>query len=101
MLIDYSSSNSLDMAITDTFSGEKPCGLCNVIASEKERDADRDKNGFPAPPASVKYGKELLPLTIACLLAPLSEDYLPPPFQEGLNRLSSITISPLLPPPRA
>ena len=37
MIASYSSDDSLSTAISDTFSGERPCSLCNAIADTKSK----------------------------------------------------------------
>ncbi len=43
----YSEESGWAQAAEDTFSGEKPCSLCNAIADAKERERGGDEN-FPA-----------------------------------------------------
>ena len=101
MLVSYSQETSVTQAVTDTFSGEKPCCLCKTIATEKKRDSERSGEPAPLPPGSAKYGKELYPTEIATLTPPRASPYLSPDFAALAAAISQPPSGPAAPPPRA
>jgi len=70
MLVDYSQDDGLLQAAKDTFSGEKPCGLCSVIKSARQSEPE-DK--VPASPASALAAKPV------CDMLPMGEVVIQPP----------------------
>ena len=47
MLVNYSQESSIQIAVSETFSGERPCRLCNFIA-----DVDTKQSKLPIQPGA-------------------------------------------------
>jgi hypothetical protein len=100
MLVSYSQEGSLKQAVTDTFSGEKPCHLCKKIAKAKSTESSGKKQHAPLPPPASKLFNDLFPPTIASLSAPYSSPFPQPVFLTGEELLSLSASGPPVPPPR-
>lgn len=98
MLVSYSQESTLSQAVTDTFSGEKPCCLCKKIAASKS--AEKDNNEAPFPPGSSKLFQDLFPPTVASLKDPFSAPFPLPIFLTEAALLSPPASGPPVPPPR-
>ncbi|WP_411826127.1 hypothetical protein [Luteolibacter sp. AS25] len=97
MLVEYSQESSLAEAAVDTFSGEKPCSLCIRIEASKQDDSKQD----PVLPTLEKLSKELLPISLASLKEPVSQEALFASFSAPAELLVSYQSGPPSPPPRA
>jgi hypothetical protein len=98
MLVSYSQERSFSEAVTDTFSGEKPCGLCEKIASSKS--TDKENQNAPLPPGSPKLFQDLFPPTLVSLKDPFPSPFPQPAFLAGAAPLSPPAAGPPVPPPR-
>jgi len=98
MLVSYSQESTLSQAVADTFSGEKPCGLCEKIAASKS--AEKERENAPLPPGSPKLFQDLFPPSVASLKAPFSSPFPQPAFLLGCDPLSPPASGPPVPPPR-
>ncbi len=66
MLASYSQQSSLRMAIQETFSGERPCGMCKAI-----QESESNNSHLPAKAKSTAEELRLLLLQVSPLkLAP-------------------------------
>lgn len=101
MLVSYSQDGGVIQAVTDTFSGEKPCKLCCKIAAA--RDSDKEA---PAPVLPVSVGmkalvlKEILPASQVCLKLPVFSELQAVVFPGVLYSLGRVAVQPPTPPPR-
>ncbi len=100
MILDYSQESSLSQAVTDTFSGEKPCCLCKKIAAVKEADPNGGREKAPLPPLSAKLFQDLFPPSHAELKDPFSAPFPHPGFAPVAQSLSPPSNGPPSPPPR-
>lgn len=100
MLVSYSQESTLSQAVTDTFSGEKPCHLCEKIAEAKSKEPGEENHEAPLPPAASKLFNDLFPSTIASLADPFSTPFPQPAFLTGAELLSLPPSGPPVPPPR-
>ena len=98
MLVSYSQESTLSQAVTDTFSGEKPCCLCKKIAASKS--AEKENKNAPFPPGSSKLFQDLFPPTVASLNDPFSAPFPLPTFLTEAALLSPPASGPPVPPPR-
>lgn len=98
MLVSYSQESSFSQAVTDTFSGEKPCCLCEKIAASKS--SEKENKNTPFPPGSSKLFQDLFPPTLASLKDPFSSPFPHPAFLPGSIPLSPPASGPPVPPPR-
>ncbi len=103
MLASYSQDRGIIQAAKDTFSGEKPCDLCNRIASAEE--LNQSGNPEPLPPAgsalASKLLQDMLPASLTTLRPPGSRALPAPSFVAPLSPWLQIHASPPVPPPRA
>ncbi len=75
MLVIYSQDTSISEAVVDTFSGEKPCYLCEKISEAKSSDSEKES---PEPvQLSQKLFQDLIAPSFANLHDPFSSP-LPP-----------------------
>ncbi|MEP2774996.1 MAG: hypothetical protein ABJQ29_13140 [Luteolibacter sp.] len=100
MLVDYSSESSISQAVTDTFSGEKPCALCNKISAAKAAESDSEQEPAPLLSASSKLFQDLYPPTIPTLHDPFSTPFPEAIFASPADLISPPTNGPPTPPPR-
>jgi hypothetical protein len=100
MLVSYSQESTLKQAVSDTFSGEKPCHLCEKIAEVKSKEPGEEKPEVPLPPSASKLFNDLFPPTIATLADPFSNPFPQPAFLTGAELLSLSASGPPVPPPR-
>ena len=100
MLVSYSQESTLKQAVSDTFSGEKPCHLCEKIAEVKSKEPGEEKPEVPLPPSASKLLNDLFPPTIATLADPFSNPFPQPAFLTGAELLSLSASGPPVPPPR-
>lgn len=98
MLVSYSQESTLSQAVTDTFSGEKPCCLCKKIAASKS--AEKENKDNPLPPGSSKLFQDLFAPTLVSLNDPFSSPFPQPGFLTGADPLSPPASGPPVPPPR-
>jgi hypothetical protein len=80
MLVSYSQESTLTQAVSDTFSGEKPCHLCDKIAEVKSKEPVEENQKAPLPPSASKLFNDLFPPTIATLVDPFSTPFPQPAF---------------------
>jgi len=100
MLISYTQESSLSEAVTDTFSGEKPCCLCKKLATVKASESGKEKKNQPLLSASNKLFQDLYPPTIPTLRDPLSNPFPPTRFAPVAGCVSTLASGPPSPPPR-
>ena len=100
MLVSYSQESTLTQAVSDTFSGEKPCHLCDKIAEVKSKEPGEENQKAPLPPSASKLFNDLFPPTIATLADPFSTPFPQPAFLTGAELLSLSASGPPVPPPR-
>jgi hypothetical protein len=101
MLVTYSQDGGLVQAARDTFSGEKPCGLCSKIAAVR----DTEKNdGEPLLPfsssLSAKFLQEMVPSGEIRLRRPGFHLLSPPGFTPVIGSFGEAASVPPTPPPR-
>ena len=100
MLVSYSQESTLKQAVSDTFSGDKPCHLCDKIAEVKSKEPGEENQKAPLPPSASKLFNDLFPPTIASLADPFSTPFPQPAFLTGAELLSLPPSGPPVPPPR-
>lgn len=100
MLVSYSQEGSVSQAVTDTFSGEKPCSLCEKIASVKAAAPEPEQNETPLPSLSAKLFQDLFPPSIPALRPPFSTPLPEAHFASPRGLLSPPSFAPPTPPPR-
>lgn len=99
MLVTYSQETSVSEAVVDTFSGEKPCHLCEKITEAKEAEPG---NQEPEPAqVSHKLFQDLIAPTLPSLRDPFSTPLPPTDFPALVDALGCAANGPLAPPPRA
>lgn len=97
MLWSYSEEGGLLQGAQDTFSGDKPCSLCKVLAEAKQGEPDS-----PEPLLSFSLGKlkDLQCPAMSRLKSPLGVDLPIVPHVEPERIRGSWRDAPLGPPPR-
>jgi hypothetical protein len=100
MLVTYSQEDGLAKAAMDTFSGEKPCGMCDKIADAKREDGKKQGPGSNEVITSVRIVHDLFPTEEIAVQPLMAMEWavatpLPPNPSKGLG-----IGSPLLQPPR-
>lgn len=98
MLVSYSQESTLSQAVSDTFSGEKPCCLCKKIAASKS--SEKENENAPLPPGSAKLFQDPILPTLVSLKDPFSSPFPQPAFLIGTDPLSPPASGPPVPPPR-
>lgn len=98
MIFDYSKESSFSQAVTDTFSGEKPCCLCKKI---KAAEADDNKQKTPLSPLASKPVDHLFPPSEINLRDPLHTPFSHHGFAPVAQSNSRINCSPPSPPPKS
>ncbi len=98
MLVSYSKGSSISEAVTDTFSGEKPCHLCKKITEAKSSTPKKKQNPEPLT-APEKLTQHLFPPSIASLKNPSHTPLPSPNFLPPHISLSSPPLPPPTPPP--
>jgi hypothetical protein len=99
MLVTYSQETSISEAVVDTFSGEKPCHLCEKISEVKSSDSS---NQNPEPvQLSQKLFQDFFAPTLVGLHAPFSSPLPPIDFPALADAHDCAANGPLAPPPRA
>jgi hypothetical protein len=96
MLVSYSQETSLSRAVTDTFSGEKPCCLCKEIAAAK----DDGQEQAPLAPLTAKLFQDLFPPSHTELKDPFPSPFPHPGFEHVARSVSPPSCGPPSPPPR-
>ena len=99
MLVSYSQDSSLSDAVSDTFSGRKPCSLCKGIASAKKSESGGERDRAPLAPATKPFPDLFPPASIA-LKDPLSSPLPCPAFAPPGELASPPASGPPTPPPR-
>ena len=97
MLWSYSEQDGLVQAAQDTFSGEKPCCLCEALAESKQGGPESPE---PMQTKGLDKLKELQPLKDLALLSPAALDVV---FQAHINPVLLLGLGrerPMSPPPR-
>jgi hypothetical protein len=96
MIVTYSQEQGFAQAVADTFSGERPCSLCNAIA-------ESDEDGAPTPsPRADQVRLEAtasLPIDFERLLL-VGTDAQPMPRLEPSDACTAWEREPPVPPPR-
>lgn len=101
MLVTYSQDDGLFQAAKDTFSGEKPCGLCHKIAAARDVE-----NESPQPLAPLSKGfsakllQEMIPAGEICLIFPRASVLQQAVFAVRHERRGILAATPPTPPPR-
>lgn len=54
MLVDYSQEGSIQTAVRETFSGDRPCGLCKIISKVDSEPSNTQANSNPSAPIDLK-----------------------------------------------
>jgi len=98
MLVEYSRDSTLAQAAEDTFSGKKPCSLCNKIAAVKS--AEPEDNEGPLSPLTGKSFQDLFPSSVATLHGPFSTPFPEATFASPADLISPPRGGPPTPPPR-
>jgi len=99
MILDYSSETGFSQAVTDTFSGEKPCGLCKKLESLKNSESPNEKQQAPRSSPTAKLNETLFPPSSLRLREPTSIPFSEPGFVPTLSRASLTRSGPPTPPP--
>jgi len=97
MIASYSQESSLSKAVTDTFSGEKPCSLCKKIQALESRGK---KDSEPPATVTVKLYHDLFPPSSASLKDPFHSPFPCPAFAALADPVSMPASGPPAPPPR-
>jgi len=100
MIVSYSEETNLSQAVTDTFSGEKPCCLCKRIAAVKSSESQGENEKSPLAPLSAKYQQDLFPPTLPNLKDPVSSSLSQIVFPAVADSVSLLPSGPIAPPPR-
>ncbi len=101
MLVTYSQDDGLVQAAKDTFSGEKPCGLCDKIAAARETEGKGEEPLLPfSSGLSAKLMQEMIPTTEIRTLRPRFHLVSPPGFTPVASSFGESASSPPTPPPR-
>lgn len=101
MLWSYSEEDGLMQAARDTFSGEKPCCLCEALADSKQGDGQTPE---PMPSKGLEKLKELQPLQALGQLAlksPAAIELVTASHVDSARLLGQERERPILPPPRS
>ena len=99
MLVTYSQETSISEAVVDTFSGEKPCHLCEKISEAKSSNTENDE---PKPiQLSQKLFQDLIAPSFTNLHDPFSFPLPPIDFPAVADAYDHAANGPLAPPPRA
>ena len=94
-------SATLTRAVSDTFSGEKPCALCRKIEAAKKEDVSkRGKDGPEEGRKTLKGSPEIPPLAVMELPEPETCDVIPSLLLPPLREDGLCAAVPLLQPPR-
>lgn len=101
MIVDYSQETGLSQAVTDTFSGEKPCSLCKKLEAVKKSEVPDQKQPVPLLPFPGKAVEPLFPPTVISLRDPSSVPFQHPGFAPVVISASLLRGSPPSPPPKA
>lgn len=99
MIIGYSKETGLSQAVTDTFSGEKPCCLCKQIAAAKAAESQKSQRNTPISPLGSKTIEHLFPPSSVTIREPKHTVFSPPGFAETGRPVSPLASGPPLPPP--
>ncbi len=99
MIFDYSKETSFSQAVTDTFSGEKPCCLCKKITAAKAADDKNQK--APVSPLASKPIEHFLTPTEISLRNPLHTPFVHHGFAPVAQSISWLNASPPTPPPKS
>lgn len=99
MLVTYSQETSITEAVSDTFSGEKPCHLCEKINEAKSSDSEKQN---PEPVQfSQKLFQDFYAPTLVGLHDPFSSPLPPIEFPDLADVHDCAANGPPTPPPRA
>lgn len=92
MLVSYSQESSLEQAVRDTFSGERPCAMCTAISTTREKEPEpgaapqraEELRLLPCPSVQIDFGTASSQLKYSSgellrLLAGFSRVPVPPP----------------------
>lgn len=100
MIVSYSQEGSLGEAVSDTFSGKKPCALCKKI-QQIERSDTSDKNGNePLAQVNTKLFHDLIPVALVALKDRVPAPFPCPVFVSPGDPFSLLLSGPPAPPPR-
>lgn len=102
MLVTYSQNDGIVQATKDTFSGEKPCGLCCKIAAARKTEHGEKEPMAPLPSTlSAKQLQEMIPAGELRVVVPRSSELPPVVFAGFLYPSGLANASPPTPPPRS
>lgn len=100
MIVSYSKETGISRAVTDTFSGEKPCSLCKKIAAAKAEGAGDEPKPLAPASAVVKATEPLFPPMVVTLREPRHTLYRTPEFVPVAQETGMPRGGPPTPPPR-
>lgn len=100
MLASYSQETNFSQALVDTFSGEKPCDLCEKISASKSTNHDDGKENLPWSPKSSIFFPDLIAPTYGNLDELSFELLSQVSFFSYDFFKNSLSYEPLIPPPR-
>ncbi|MDF3130371.1 hypothetical protein P0Y35_14280 [Kiritimatiellaeota bacterium B1221] len=93
MIRDYSQNSSLKLAVSDTFSGERPCEKCmHLTRSQTGTARSSEMTAAPSPAPDLEY---LAPQMLPAPAPERTRIYL-----DGLLKVQILTLRPPTPPPR-
>lgn len=99
MLVAYSQETSISEAVVDTFSGKKPCHLCEKISEARSSDSEKE---IPEPvQLSQKIFHDLIAPSVSNLSDLFSSPLPPIDFPALVDANDHAANGPLAPPPRA
>jgi hypothetical protein len=102
MLVTYSQNDGLVQAAKDTFSGEKPCGLCHKIAAARDAERESPQPLAPSSPSfSGKLLQEMIPAAQICLVFPSACELPAAVFTVAAEPRGLFAACPPTPPPRS
>jgi hypothetical protein len=99
MLVTYSQETSISEAVVDTFSGEKPCHLCDKISEAKS--SEPEKQDQETIQLSQKLFQDLFAPTLVGLHDPFASPLPPFTFYAVADAQDCAANGPPVPPPRA
>jgi hypothetical protein len=99
MLVTYSQETTISEAVVDTFSGEKPCHLCEKISEAKSSEPENEEP--KTIQLSQKLFQDLIAPSFTNLHDPFSSPLPPTDFPAVADAHDCAANGPLAPPPRA
>lgn len=99
MIVTYSQQDGLAKGVKDTFSGERPCHLCNQIDSVKKDESKQPLSKEVDLSALAKFRTECLAQEIIRLKPPCHVEHKQQPIHGSAAWMSIWRESPVSPPP--